>query len=132
MPFSLRFTRLSSVLASPLVALALQAQAEQLQPPRLIAVTASDAAQEGPPTPMDQGTSPEDVRITQLVRQALTHDRALSIDAHNVKIITREGVVTLRGQVQNAAEKSAVAMAAKHTAGVKRVDDRLELDAKPQ
>ncbi|HKC50421.1 MAG TPA: BON domain-containing protein [Myxococcota bacterium] len=132
MPFSFRFTRLSSLLASPLVALALQAQAEQLQPPKLIAVRASDVAQEGPLTPMDQGTSPEDVRITQLLRQTLTHNRALSIDAQNVKIITREGVVTLRGQVQNTAEKSAVAMAAKRTEGVKRVDDQLELDAKPQ
>ena len=126
MPFPFRFVRLSGTLASPLVVLALQAGAEQLDPPQM--VVENDATQEGGLTPMDQGTSAEDVRITQSVRQALTSSDTLSVDARNVKIITRDGVVTLRGQVKNEAEKSAVAMAAKRTAGVKRVDDQLSLD----
>ena len=129
MSFSLRFT-LSSLLASPLVALALQAQAEQqLQPPRLIAV---GAVQEAPLTATDQGTSPEDVLITQSVRQALTDNRGLSTEAQTVTVTTHNGAVTLRGQVKNAEERLAVALAAQRTAGVRRVDDQLQLDAKPQ
>ena len=125
MPFPFRFARLSGTLASPLVVLALHAGAEQLDPPQMI--VEADSAKEGGLTPMDQGTSPEDVRITQSVRHALTGDDALSIDAQNVKIITRDGVVTLRGPVKTVAEKSTVAMVAKRTAGVKRVDDQLSL-----
>jgi osmotically-inducible protein OsmY len=130
MTFRFRFTGISSLLAVPVIALALQAQADLLQPPTII-VAANDAAQEAPLTPMDQGTSADDVRITKSVRQVLTSDETLSIDAQNVKIITRDGVVTLRGQVKSPAEKTAVATAAKRTAGVKRVDDQLQLDATP-
>jgi osmotically-inducible protein OsmY len=130
MVFRFRFTRISSLLAVPAIALALQTRADSLQPPRIL-VGANDTAQEAPLTPMDQGTSAADVRITKAVRETLTSDETLSIDAQNVKIITRDGVVTLRGQVKSSAEKTAVAMAAKRTAGVKRVEDQLQLDATP-
>jgi osmotically-inducible protein OsmY len=43
-----------------------------------------------------------------------------------VKIITRDGVVTLRGPVKDAREKATIVAMAKATAGVKRVDDQLE------
>ena len=76
MPFPFRFARLSGTLASPLVVLALHAGAEQLDPPQM--VVENDATQEGGLTPMDQGTRPEDVRITQSVRQALTSSDTLS------------------------------------------------------
>ena len=79
-------------------------------------------------TATDQGGSAPDRELTAKIRKAIVDDDALSTNAQNVKIITRDGVVTLRGQVANAAEKSTVAMVAKRTAGVKRVDDQLEIE----
>ena len=124
MPFPFRSVLISGALTT--VAVAAHAQGfdapQPLDPPQLIA----ENGDENPVlTPMDQGTSTEDVRMTQSVRQALTNDEKLSINAQNVKIITRDGVVTLRGQVNDAQEKAAVVTAAKRVAGVKRVDDQL-------
>ena len=51
-------------------------------------------------------------------------------DAKNVKIITRNGVVTLRGPVDSQAEKDFIANAARSTAGVASVDDQTEVAAK--
>jgi len=122
MPFPYRFVLLSGALAVVPVA----SHADELQAPTLIA--GEDTVEGGSRlTPMDQGTSPEDVRVTQTVRQALTKNDQLSINAQNVKVITRDGVVTLRGPVKDARERAAVVAAAKGTAGVKRVDDQLEI-----
>ena len=78
-------------------------------------------------TPLDQGESETDRTITQQIRkQVVGHDQ-LSTNAKNVKIITQDGVVTLRGPVKSATEKKAVADRAKSEAGVKRVDDLLEI-----
>ena len=55
-------------------------------------------------------------------------DDTLSTNAHNVKIITVDGVVTLRGPVKSAAEKAAVADKAHKTAGVVRVDNQIEVE----
>jgi osmotically-inducible protein OsmY len=131
MPFPFRLMRISGTVANSLVALALQAHADELQPPRIIAGT-SEAAQEAPLDPTDQGASTDDARISRGVRQTLTHDGALSSDAQRVRIITRDGVVTLQGQVKSAAAKTAVAAAAKRIDGVKRVDDQLQLGVDPR
>lgn len=122
MPFPYRVILLSGVLAVVPVA----AHADDLKPPTLIA--GDDTVEGGSKlTPMDQGTSAEDVRVTQTLRQALTKNEQLSVNAQNVKVITRDGVVTLRGPVKDAREKATVVAAAKATAGVKRVDDQLEI-----
>ena len=75
----------------------------------------------------DQSESSEDLRITQEVRKAIVADDTLSLNAHNVKVITASGVVTLRGPVNSADEKARVAATAQRIAGVKRVDDKLEV-----
>jgi len=75
----------------------------------------------------DQPENAADRDITQGVRKAIVADKGLSTNAHNVKIITVNGVVTLRGPVNSAAEKTKVASAAHHVAGVKRVDNQLEV-----
>src|SRR5690242_5732198 len=56
-------------------------------------------------TPGDQSNSKEDLRITKNIRKALMKDKSLSTTAKNVKIITVDGKVTLRGPVKNPAEK---------------------------
>jgi hyperosmotically inducible periplasmic protein len=79
-------------------------------------------------TPGDQGESEADRTITQQVRQEVVSDDALSMTAKNVKIITVEGVVTLRGPVKTEKEKTNIGALARKTAGVKRVDNQLEIE----
>ena len=79
-------------------------------------------------TPMDQGGSAADRDISAAVRKAVVEDAALSTNAHNVKIITVDGVVTLRGPVKSAAEKASIVAKAQKTSGVKRVDNQLEIE----
>jgi osmotically-inducible protein OsmY len=75
----------------------------------------------------DQSNSQSDLKITQAIRQAVVADKDLSTNAHNVKIITENGVVTLRGPVKNPAEKANIAAKAEHVAGVTRVDNQIEI-----
>jgi hyperosmotically inducible periplasmic protein len=81
-------------------------------------------------TPEDQKESGVDRRITANVRRAVVGDESLSLNAHNVKIITRNGVVTLRGAVENQAEKTKIGELARKAAGVKRVNNQLEVEGK--
>ena len=83
--------------------------------------------QESSPTPGDQSNNKADLAITQAIRKAVVADKALSTNAHNVKIITSNGVVTLRGPVKSPEEKDKVAAKAKSVAGVKSVDNKLEI-----
>lgn len=72
-------------------------------------------------TPMDQlEGSPADVETTRLVRQALVDEPNLSVYAQNVKIITLNGNVTLRGPVHTLDEKVKIAALAKRVAGTKK------------
>ena len=75
----------------------------------------------------DQSNSAADVAITQEIRKAVVADEGLSTNAHNVKIITANGVVTLRGPVKSAAEKASIGAKAQHVAGVTRVDNQIEI-----
>ena len=78
-------------------------------------------------TPMDQSENEADRTITQNIRKALTADDSLSTNAKNIKIITNDGTVTLRGPVKSAKEKADIEAKAKQAAGVKRVDNQLEI-----
>ena len=78
-------------------------------------------------TPGDQGESEADRTITQRIRQGVVGHDGLSMTAENVKIITVDGVVTLRGPVTSAQERSTIATIAKGVDGVKRVDNQLEI-----
>lgn len=79
-------------------------------------------------TVFDQGGSEADRNITATIRKSIVDDDKLSMNAHNVKIITVNGVVTLRGPVDSAAEKTTVEARAKSTSGVKHVDNQLEVN----
>lgn len=79
-------------------------------------------------TPTDQGESAADRKITQEVRQAVVAHDDLSMNAKNAKIITRDGVVTLRGPVKSPAEKTRIGALAAKAPGVKRVDNQLEIE----
>ena len=85
---------------------------------------------DGAPTPGDQSNAKSDVAITKQIRKAVIADKGLSTNAHNVKIITADGVVTLRGPVKSAAEKETIGAKAQNVAGVTRVDNQLEIASK--
>jgi hyperosmotically inducible periplasmic protein len=78
-------------------------------------------------TPADQSESEADRTVTQQIRRAVVSDDSLSTIAKNVKIITADGVVTLRGPVENPHEKEAIEAKARQFAGINKVDNQLEV-----
>ena len=75
----------------------------------------------------DQAENEGDRAISQDIRAAITADDSLSTNGKNVKIITSDGTVTLRGPVKSDKEKAEIEAKAKQIAGVKKVDNQLEI-----
>jgi hyperosmotically inducible periplasmic protein len=78
-------------------------------------------------TSADQSESKADLTLTQKIRQAVMADDSLSMTAHNVKIITVNGVVTLRGPVKTEDERTKIAAKAEQVAGAGKVQNFLEV-----
>jgi osmotically-inducible protein OsmY len=78
-------------------------------------------------TPFSQSNSASDVDLTRRIRRAVTKDKSLSTSAENIKIITSNGAVTLRGPVRTQEEKTTIARKARQIAGADKVDDQLEI-----
>lgn len=81
-------------------------------------------------TPQKQTNSKSDIDVLAAVRSAIVDDKNLSVTAHNVKIVVVKGVVTLRGPVKSATEKSRVEELARNVAGVLNTDNQLDIDTK--
>ena len=77
-------------------------------------------------TPLDQNENQPDIDITAGIRKRVVSSN-LSTDAHNVKIITQDGLVTLRGPVKSAEEKQQVEAIAQDVAGHANVNSQLEI-----
>jgi hyperosmotically inducible periplasmic protein len=75
----------------------------------------------------EQSSAKSDVELTREIRRAVVKDDSLSMLAHNVKIVTANGAVTLRGPVKTEQEKVAIASKAQAIAGADKVDDQLEV-----
>lgn len=75
----------------------------------------------------EQSGAKSDLRLTAQIRRAIVKDKLLSMMAHNVKIISVNGQVTLRGPVKTEQEKTTVGSKAQAIAGTDRVDNRLEV-----
>ena len=75
----------------------------------------------------DQSNSSTDLKITQAIRRALMKDGELSTTAKNIKVITANGQVTLRGPVKNAQEKAKIDQLAKSAGGGAKIDDQLDV-----
>ena len=82
------------------------------------------------PTADQQKDNRSDRDITQQIRQSIVKDKSLSTYAHNVKVITQNGQVTLKGPVQSEGEKKAIEAKAAEVAGENKVSS--ELNVKPQ
>jgi hyperosmotically inducible periplasmic protein len=82
------------------------------------------------PTADQQKVNPADRSITQQIRKAIHQDTTLSTYAHNVKIISQDGKVTLRGPVRSEDEKSNIEAKAVAVAGHGNVTNELEVAPK--
>jgi len=82
------------------------------------------------PTADQQKQNTSDLEITRQIRQLVTKDKQLSTYAHNVKIITQNGNVTLSGPVNSADEKKSVEAKANQVAGAGHVKSEILIAAK--
>jgi len=78
-------------------------------------------------TPADQSSAPADISTTQQIRKAIVADKSLSTNAHNIKIITKDGMVTLRGPVKDTREKTLIEQKAVEIAGQNHVQNELDI-----
>lgn len=85
--------------------------------------------QVGEPTAEQQKNNRTDLELTRQIRRSLMSDKSLSLYAHNVKIITQDGTVTLKGPVRSADEKKTVERKAAEVAGDAHVKSQIEIAA---
>jgi len=84
----------------------------------------------GEATADQQKMNPADRDLTARIRKSIMADKTLSTYAHNVKIISQDGVVTLKGPVRSGEEmKTIVAKAADAAGGADKVTN--EMSVKP-
>ena len=79
-----------------------------------------------------QKNNQSDTDLTKNVRRAITEDKSLSTYAHNVKVISENGHVTLKGPVKSEEEKQAIASKAAEVAGQGNVVNELTVAPKNQ
>ncbi|MBC7659563.1 MAG: BON domain-containing protein [Chitinophagaceae bacterium] len=68
-----------------------------------------------------QGNSRNDIAITSKIRRSIIGRSDLSVYVQNVKIITRDGYVVLKGPVRSEAEREIVENTAAEVAGIENV-----------
>lgn len=128
-PVSLSRTVLAAaialVLSSPIYAADLAAVNEN-KPADNSIHNARDAAGDKV-TPLDQSHAESDVELTRSIRKMLVDDDTLGTNAQNVKVITVDGKVTLRGPVANVKEQARIVAIANQAAGPDRVVNELEV-----
>jgi osmotically-inducible protein OsmY len=69
------------------------------------------------PTADQQKNDKSDLDLTAEIRRAIVKDKSLSTNAHNVKIIVKDGDVTLRGPVASREEKVTIEKKATEVVG---------------
>ena len=102
---------------------ALPATAQQT-PPDNTKVNKADRAK-GAVTADQQKENAADRDLTKKIRQAVVDDKSLSTYAHNVKIVSQNGQVTLKGPVRSEQEKTTIAAKATEIAGAGKVTDEM-------
>jgi osmotically-inducible protein OsmY len=124
---------LGLVLAFLVVGCSKTEQSKTEQPSQTVAVPADNSGRnerdrnEATKTAGDQAENESDRTISQNIRQAIGKDDSVSTNGKNAKIITVDGTVTLRGPVKSEQEKTNIGAKAQQIAGVKSVDNQLEI-----
>jgi osmotically-inducible protein OsmY len=81
------------------------------------------------PTAQQQSNTKSDLETAKQIRRAIVSDKSLSTYAHNVKVIAKDGQITLKGPVRSEDERKAVAAKAAEVAGAAKVVNELEVAA---
>ena len=81
------------------------------------------------PTADQAKNTKSDREIMQNIRKAIVDDKSLSTYAHNVKVISQHGKVTLKGPVRSDDERRSVAAKAEEIAGSGNVVNQLSVKA---
>lgn len=68
--------------------------------------------------------------ITRQIRRSVEKDKSISTYGHNVKIITQNGMVTLKGPVRSEEEKKAIEAKAAEVAGADKITNEMEVKPK--
>ncbi len=77
------------------------------------------------PTADQQKNNLSDRELTKQIRQAIMQDKSLSTYAHNVKVISQNGTVTLKGPVRSDDERREIEAKANEVAGKDKVVNEL-------
>jgi hyperosmotically inducible periplasmic protein len=75
----------------------------------------------------DQSNTSADLQITQAIRRGLMKDTGLSSTAKNIKVISANGQVTLRGPVNSGQEKTKIEQIARSASGGAKVINQLDV-----
>src|SRR6201987_5360492 len=84
-------------------------------------------ANKGATTADQQKMNAADRNITKEIRSSIMKDKSLSTYAHNIKVITQDGKVTLKGPVRSEDEKAAIESNSVAIAGANNVTSQLEV-----
>jgi hyperosmotically inducible periplasmic protein len=84
------------------------------------------------PTADQQKENRPDREITRDIRRSIMADKSLSSYAHNVKVISENGMVTLKGPVRSEEEKTAIEAKAAEIVGKDKLASQLEVKPKQQ
>ncbi|HTM18404.1 MAG TPA: BON domain-containing protein [Terracidiphilus sp.] len=115
-----------AALALPIIGTPIAASAQdQASPPSSTAPDNSARNKAQNNTAENQKENTSDREITRKIRRSITAEKSLSTYAHNVKIITQDGQVTLKGPVQDENEKQAIASKAADVVGTEKVNNQL-------
>lgn len=85
----------------------------------------TNANKQGGATADQQKETPADRELAQKIRKSIANDKSLSTYAHNVRVIVRDGMVTLKGSVQSEDEKKSIGTKAAEVAGADKVQNEL-------
>jgi hyperosmotically inducible protein len=81
----------------------------------------------GAATADQQKENPSDRDLTSKIRKAIVDDKSLSTYAHNIKVVSQNGTVTLNGPVRSDTEMKSILAKAKAMAGTDRVVNEMSV-----
>jgi hyperosmotically inducible protein len=82
------------------------------------------------PTADQQKETAADRQLVQQIRKAIVKDKSLSTYGHNIKVISQNGAVTLKGPVKSDEEKQAIEAKAAQIAGADKVTSEIQVASK--
>ena len=80
------------------------------------------------PKAEDRLNAKTDCELAVAVRQVIVRDKSLPTYAHSVKIIVKDGSLTLRGPVRSGDERARFADLARQAAGTENVNDQMSIE----